>query len=96
MSVLGTTKHSSCNQCVSECIVFRAMILLWSQLSKVLKLVRWACSVPGEADIRGHEAPHHLQRPFSPSVPAEAGCLLLRPVFISGENLHCLLQCMLC
>ena len=33
------------------------------------------------------------QRPFSPSVPAEAICLLLRPVFmcISGESLHCFL-----
>ena len=29
------------------------------------------------------------QCPFSPSVSAEAGCLLLRPVFISRESLHC-------
>ena len=35
------------------------------------------------------------QRPFSPSVPAEAGCLLTVAagvhVFISGESLHCFL-----
>ena len=33
------------------------------------------------------------QRPFSPSVPAEAGCLFIVAagvhVFISGESLHC-------
>ena len=35
------------------------------------------------------------QRPFSPSVPAEAGCLFTVAagvhVFISGESLHCFL-----
>ena len=35
------------------------------------------------------------QRPFSPSVPAEAGCLFAVAagvhVFISGESLHCFL-----
>ena len=35
------------------------------------------------------------QRPFSPSVPAEAGCLFTVAagvhVFISGERLHCFL-----
>ena len=34
------------------------------------------------------------QRPFSPSVPAEAGCLFVAAdvhVFISGESLHCFL-----
>ena len=35
------------------------------------------------------------QRPFSPSVPAEAGCLFAAAagvhVFISGESLHCFL-----
>ena len=35
------------------------------------------------------------QRPFSPSVPAEAGCLFAVVagvhVFISGESLHCFL-----
>ena len=52
--------------------------VLWPQLSEVLKLVRWAGSVP-----------------FSPSVPAEAGCLFAVAagvhVFISGESLHCFL-----
>ena len=52
--------------------------VLWPQLSKVLKLVRWARRVP-----------------FSPSVPAEAGCLFAFAagvhVFISGESLHCFL-----
>ena len=35
------------------------------------------------------------QRPFSPSVPAEAGCLFAAAagvhVFISGESLYCFL-----
>ena len=37
----------------------------------------------------------YLQRPFSPSVPAETGCLFVSAagvhVFISGESLHCFL-----
>ena len=49
-----------------------------AQLSKMLKVVCWAGSVP-----------------FSPSVPAEAGCLFTVAadvhVFISGESLHCFL-----
>ena len=49
--------------------------ILWPQLSKVLKRVRWACSVlfPRVS----------LQR--------QVVYLLLRPVFISGESLHCFL-----
>ena len=77
---------------VTECIVcvsghdplsfsFRFLFLfdwvgvLWPQLFKVLKLVRWAGSVPFP--------PVSLQR--------QVVCLLLRPVFISGESLHCFL-----
>ena len=37
----------------------------------------------------------YLQRPFSRSVPADAGCLFAVAadvhVFISGESLHCFL-----
>ena len=46
-----------------------------AQLSKVLKVVCWAGSVPFP--------PVSLQR--------QVVCLLLRPVFISGESLHCFL-----
>ena len=49
--------------------------VLWPQLSKVLKPVRWASSVPFP--------PVSLQR--------QVVCLLLWPVFISGESLHCFL-----
>ena len=49
--------------------------VLWPQLSKVLKPERWASSVPFP--------PVSLQR--------QVVCLLLRPVFISGESLHCFL-----
>ena len=38
---------------------------------------------------------HHRQRPFPPSVPAEAGCLFTVAagihVFVSRESLHCFL-----
>ena len=49
--------------------------ILWPQLSKVLKLVCWASRVP------------------FPPVPLQKQvvCLLLWPVFISGESLHCFL-----
>ena len=98
-----------------------------AQLSKVLKVVCWAGSVPEakatlstppppphsplvlrvsytlslicQPDIRGHEAPHHhyRERPFSPSVPAEAGCLFnccgrCSCVHLSGKPYrHCFL-----
>ena len=44
--------------------------VLWPQLSKMLKLVRWAGSVPFP--------PVSLQR--------QVGCLLLRPVFMGGGH----------
>ena len=92
---LNFGKHALYLKCVftyvTECIVymFRAMInpfspvlflsdwvgVLWPQLSKVLKPVRWAGSFPFP--------PVSLQR--------QVVCLLLRPVFISGESLHCFL-----
>ena len=54
-----------------------------AQLSKVLKPVRWADSVPFPPPLP------------PPSVPAEAGCLFTVAagvhVFISGESLHCFL-----
>ena len=44
-------------------------------------------------DVKQHE--NKRQRPFSPSVPAEAGCLFTVAagvhVFITGESLHCFL-----
>ena len=50
--------------------------VLWPQLSKVLKPVCWARSVPFP--------PVSMQR--------QVVCLpLLQPVFISGESLHCFL-----
>ena len=55
--------------------LFDWMGVLWPQLSKVLKPVHWAGSVPFP--------PVSLQR--------QVGCLLLWPVFISGEILHCFL-----
>ena len=52
--------------------------ILWPQLSKVLKLVRWASSVPFP--------PVSLQR--------QVVCLRLRTVFVwssQGQSLHCFL-----
>ena len=54
---------------------FSFLIGFMAQLSKVLKVVCWAGSVPFP--------PVSLQR--------QVVCLLLRPVFISGESLHCFL-----
>ena len=67
-----------------------------AQLSKVLKVVCWAGSVVfvpnmllASEDIKQKQ--NERQRPFSPSVPAEAGCLFTVAagvhVFISGESL---------
>ena len=66
-----------------------------AQLSKVLKVVCWAGSglVPNmllaSEDIKQKQ--NVRQRPFSPSVSAEAGCLFTVAadvhVFISGESL---------
>ena len=56
-------------------ILFDWVGVLWPQLSKVLKPVHWAGRVPFP--------PVSLQR--------QVVCLLLRPVFISGESLHCFL-----
>ena len=49
--------------------------ILWPQLSEVLKLVCWASGIPFP--------PVSLQR--------QVVCLLLQPVFLSGESLHCFL-----
>ena len=60
---------------LSSFLFFDWVGVLWPQLSKVLEPVRWAGSVP-----------------FPPvSLQKQVVCLLLWPVFISGESLHCFL-----
>ena len=60
---------------LSSFLFFDLVGILWPQLSEVLKLLHWASRVPFP--------PVSLQR--------QVVCLLLRPVFISGESLHCFL-----
>ena len=60
-----------------------------AQLSKVLKVVCWAGSV--HLRTLSKNRTNERQRPFPPSVPAEAGCLFTVAagvhVFISVESL---------
>ena len=63
---------------LSSFLFFGWMGVLWPQLSKVLKLVRWAGSVPFPPNVPAE----------SGCLFAVAACVY---VFISGESLHCFL-----
>ena len=88
-SLLVITTVTECTVCVQghDPLTFSFLLsflffdwvgILWPQLSKVLKLVRWASSVPFPPSV-----PAEVGCLF-----AVAACV---HVFISGERLHCFL-----